>query len=264
MRVRVAVRLPHRIVYIASMSDGVARIAMWSGPRNISTAMMRSWEARGDCAVSDEPLYAHYLRARPDVDHPSRDEIIARCETDWRKVVAELTGPPPGGRRVWYQKHMTHHLLPQVDRGWIGELSNAFLIRDPAEMIISLAKVTPSPTVADTGLPQQVELFNDVRARTGRTPPVIDARDVLMNPAGVLAALCGSLGVEYTERMRRWPAGPRESDGVWARHWYAAVERSTGFEPYQPREEAVPARLQPVLTECRAYYNTMQAHRLTA
>lgn len=225
---------------------------------------MRSWEARGDCAVSDEPLYAHYLKARPAVDHPGRDEILAACETDWRKVVASLTGPAPGGRAIWYQKHMTHHLLPEMGRDWIWNLTNAFLIRDPEEMLISLAKVMPRPGVADTGLPQQVELFNEVRARTGRIPPVVDARDVLENPGGVLGKLCAALDVPFTERMLSWPPGPRPTDGVWARHWYAAVERSTGFEAYQRRDEAVPPALAGVLEECRGYYRILHASRLTA
>ncbi|MCC6676386.1 MAG: HAD family hydrolase [Phycisphaerales bacterium] len=237
---------------------------MWSGPRNISTAMMRSWEARGDCAVSDEPLYAHYLQARPEVNHPGREEILGRCETDWRRVIGALTGPIPGGRPIWYQKHMTHHLLPEMSRDWIWGLTNAFLIREPGEMIISLSKVMPQPRLADTGLPQQVELFEAVRARMGRVPPVVDARDVLEDPRGVLRALCAAVGVPFTERMLCWEPGPRPTDGVWAKHWYAAVEKSTGFDRYQKRDEPVPPPLKEVLTESRAYYDTMHTHRLRA
>src|SRR5262252_350367 len=122
------------------------RIAMWSGPRNISTAMMRSWGNRPDTAVVDEPLYGFYLK-ETGADHPGRDEVIAAMETDWRKVTAALVGPNPGGRRIWYQKHMAHHLLPHVERGWIAELTNCFLIRDPARVLVSLAKVTPSPSL---------------------------------------------------------------------------------------------------------------------
>lgn len=244
------------------MSGGVIRIAMWSGPRNISTAMMRSWEARGDAAVSDEPLYAHYLKVRPGVEHPGRDEILAKCETDWRKVVTELTGPCPGGKGLWYQKHMAHHLLPEIDRAWVWGLTNAFLIRDPAEMIVSLAKVMPDPGLMDTGLPQQVELFEEVGRRTGRVPPVVDARDVLEDPEGVLRALCAAVGVGFTERMLSWKAGPRGTDGVWAKHWYAAVEKSTGFEKYTARREHVPDVLHSVYEEAVEYYQRMYGHRL--
>lgn len=239
------------------------RIAMWSGPRNISTALMRSFEARGDTAVCDEPLYAHYLARRP-VDHPGREEIVATCETDWRKVADFLTGPVPGGKPVFYQKHMAHHLLPEIGREWLSELTHAFLIRDPREMLLSLAKVTPDPGALDTGLPQQLELLRAVERRTGKTPPVIDARDVLENPRAVLTKLCAALGLEWTEAMLAWPPGRRASDGVWAKHWYAEVEKSTGFERYRPRPGELAPELARVHAQCLAPYRTLHALRLTA
>src|SRR5436190_9738229 len=161
-----------------SESTSPVRIAMWSGPRNISTAMMRSWGNRPDTFVCDEPLYAHYLQ-KTGYDHPGADEVIASHEPDWKKVVEWLTGPVPGGKPVFYQKHMAHHLLPEIERDWLASLTHAFLIRDPREMLLSLVKVMPHPAALDTGLPQQLELFRSVRAATGHTPPVIDARDVL-------------------------------------------------------------------------------------
>ena len=236
---------------------------MWSGPRNISTAMMRSWGSRADTAVCDEPLYAHYLKATG-LEHPGRDEVIERHESDWRKVVAWLTGPIPGGRAVWYQKHMAHHLLPEIDRGWLGSLVNCFLIRDPTEMLVSLAKVTPNPRLEDTGLPQQWELFEAERARARRLPVVIDAKDVLTSPGGTLAAVCAAIGIRDDPAMLRWAPGARETDGVWARHWYAAVEKSTGFEPYRARTEALPARLVPVRERCEAIYRRLHGYRLVA
>jgi len=237
------------------------RLAMWSGPRNISTAMMRAWGSRADTAVCDEPLYAHYLKATG-VDHPGRDEVIAHHETDWRKVIAELTGPIPGGQAIYFQKHMAHHLLPGMDRGWLGDVTNAFLIRDPAEMLTSLIKVMPFPGVSDTGLPQQVEIFELVKARTGAVPPVLDARDVLEDPRKRLALLCEAVGAAFDEAMLSWPPGPRTTDGIWAKHWYAAVERSTGFEPYRPKNEPVPERLKSLLDECMRHYEVLYAHRL--
>ncbi|MEQ1893139.1 MAG: HAD family hydrolase [Planctomycetota bacterium] len=239
------------------------RIAMWSGPRNISTALMRSFEARGDTAVCDEPLYAHYLARRP-VDHPGREEIVATCETDWRKVADFLTGSVPGGKPVFYQKHMAHHLLPEIGREWLTELTHAFLIRDPREMLLSLAKVTPDPGALDTGLPQQLELLRAVERRTGKTPPVIDARDVLENPRALLTKLCAALGLEWTEAMLAWPPGRRASDGVWAKHWYAEVEKSTGFERYRPRPGELAPELARVHAQCLAPYRTLHALRLTA
>ncbi len=239
------------------------RIAMWSGPRNLSTALMRSWESRADTVVVDEPLYAVYLAATGK-DHPGRDAVLASQPTDWRDVAAALTGPVPGGAPLWYQKHMAHHLLPHVGRDWLDDESvrHAFLIRDPAAMIVSLDAVTPDPTLDDTGLPQQVELFERVRQRDGAAPPVVDAADVLRDPPGVLRALCAALGVPFDGAMLSWAPGPRATDGVWAAHWYASVERSTGFGP--PRAEAadVPARLAPLLDQCRPLYAHLATARL--
>jgi hypothetical protein len=243
------------------MTSGGTRIAMWSGPRNISTAMMRSWEARGDTLVRDEPLYAHYLAATGR-DHPGRDEVIATHEPDWRAVVAELTGPVPHGRPIFYQKHMAHHLLPDMDTAWVAGLVNCFLIRAPSEMITSLAKVLPDPSIEETGLPQQVRLFEAERARTGRVPPVLDARDVLTDPADRLARLCDAVGVAWTDAMLSWKPGRRPTDGVWARHWYASVEASTGFAPYRPKDEPVPDHLRGLAEACDALYHVMHEHRI--
>lgn len=236
---------------------------MWSGPRNISTALMRSWESRGDTAVWDEPLYAYYL-AETGVEHPGRDEVVRRHETDWRKVVERLVGPVPEGKTIFYQKHMAHHLLPGVDREWLERVRNAFLIRDPREMLTSLVRVTPKPTLADTGLPQQLEIFERVADRRGAPPPVVDARDVLETPEAVLSRLCEALGVPFKRAMLSWKPGPRVTDGVWARHWYAAVEASRGFQPYVPRTDPVPERLEGLHAECEAVYRRLHAHRLTA
>lgn len=170
------------------------RLAVWSGPRNISTALMRSWENRGDTVVVDEPLYAHYLQATG-LDHPGRDEVIAAGETDWRRAVARLVGPVPGGAGVFYQKHMAHHLLPGMDRGWVSRLTNVLLIRDPREVVASYVRSRATVTVDDTGLPQQVGLHREL------APPVLDAADVLRRPGPYLRALCDHVGVAFTARM---------------------------------------------------------------
>jgi len=236
------------------------RIAMWSGPRNISTAMLRAWENRDDTWVVDEPLYAHYL-TQVTVAHPGVDEVIAHHETDWRAVVATLTGPIPHGRAIYYQKQMAHHWLPHIRGDWVLSLTNAFLIRHPAEMLPSLLAKMGLPTLSDTGLPQQVEIFRFVRDRTGTTPPVLDAEDVLLDPRTALNSFCEAVGVPFSERMLAWPAGRRETDGIWARHWYEAVERSTGFEPYRPRDRKVSPELEPLLAECMPYYEELRQHR---
>lgn len=234
---------------------------MWSGPRNISTALLRSWGNRPDTFVRDEPLYAHYLQ-ETGLDHPGREEVIAHQENDWRKVVDDLTGPVPGGKPIDYQKHMAHHLLPHIGRDWLDRVTNAFLIRHPAEMIVSLAKVLPRVRLEDTGLPQQVEIFDHVRRRTGDTPPVIDSKDVLTDPRGQLSRLCEALDAPFTDAMLSWPPGPRATDGVWAKHWYANVEKSTAFEPYRPKDEPVPPALAGIYSECLALYDSLHRHRL--
>lgn len=233
---------------------------MWSGPRNISTAMMRSWGNRPDTAVCDEPLYAHYLQ-QTGKRHPGRDAVLARHECDWRAVARTLTGPIPDGKRIFYQKHMTHHLLPGIERDWLDRLTHCFLIRDPAAMIASLASKLESPTLEETGLPQQAELFDRVRLRGG-IPPVVDSGDVLRDPRGTLERLCTALGIPFSDAMLRWPAGRRETDGVWAPHWYESVEASTGFAPFVERTVELPRALMPLLDACRLYYDRLAPHAL--
>jgi hypothetical protein len=237
------------------------RIAMWSGPRNISTAMMRAWENRGDCAVSDEPLYAAYLAATG-LDHPGREDVIADGETDPAKVVDALLGPAPGGRPLWYQKHMSHHLLPGMARDWIHALTNVLLIRDPAEVVASYVKSRATVTPEDIGLPQQSLLFDELSNRNGAAPLVIDAGDFLRAPEVHLRALCDRLGIPFTERMLAWPAGPRDSDGIWAPHWYSAVWASTGFEPWRARDAHLDGEAARVAEACRPAYEKLHAHRL--
>jgi hypothetical protein len=230
---------------------------MWSGPRTVSTALMRSFENRSDTVVVDEPLYAYYL-AHTGVDHPGRDEVIASMPTSWRQVLDELaSGPLPDGTSVYYQKHMTHHLLPEIDRSALAGLTHAFLIRDPRLLLTSYAKVRARPVLADLGLEQQAEIY---RAFGG---PVIDSADILRNPRASLEALCAALGIGFDPAMLSWPAGPRPTDGVWARHWYDSVWRSTGFGPYgESAATELPAELEPLRAQCQLFYDELAAHRL--
>jgi len=237
------------------------RVAMWSGPRNISTAMMRSWGNRADTFVCDEPLYAHYLK-ETGLPHPMAAEIVARHECDWRVVAEWLTGEIPQGKSIFYQKHMAHHLLDGIDREWLGKLTHCFLIRDPREMLTSLIRKYERVGLADTGLPQQVELVEFVRKSLGRTPPILDARDVLTDPERMLRKLCDALEVEFTPAMLHWPPGLRETDGIWAVHWYDAVEKSTGFQPYKPKDEPVPPAHEPLRDACMRAYERLYALRL--
>jgi hypothetical protein len=237
------------------------RIAIWSGPRNISTAMMRAWGNRPDTFVIDEPFYAYYLRATGK-QHPGADEIIASSNTDWENVVAQLTGPIPKARRIFFQKQMAHHLLPEVDREWLGAVTNCFLIRDPREVITSYIKKREEPALQDLGFVQQAEIFNFVRTRTSSIPPIIDAKDVLDNPERMLRLLCEAVGVEFSKSMLSWPPGLRETDGIWARHWYGEVAKTTSFQPYRPKSARVPAHLQEIYDRCRQCYERLHEYRL--
>jgi len=251
----------------------VLRLAMWSGPRNISTAMMRSWGNRADTVVVDEPFYAFYL-GRTGKKHPMAEEVIAQGETDWRRVVTRLTTEMPesetsgSGRKdpshigVFYQKQMTHHLLPEVDQEWIGSLTNCFLIRDPAEVIASYLRKNEDPELEDLGFIQQVKIFDQVRKSTGHVPPVVDAKDVLQNPERLLRLLCKAVGVEFDSAMLEWPPGLRESDGVWAKHWYREVARSTCFQPYEEKKVGVPKHLGAVHDQCHICYEQLYRERI--
>ena len=241
--------------------EPLLRLAMWSGPRNISTAMMRSWDNRVDTAVVDEPFYAFYLRATGK-KHPLAEEVIANGETDWQKVVQCLTSKTLFGKRIFYQKQMTQHLLPAIEREWLASVTNCFLIRDPAEVIASYVRKNDEPALEDLGFVQQAEIFDWVRARTGLVPPVLDAQDVLENPERTLRRLCEAVGVEFDPAMLSWSAGLRETDGVWARHWYGEVAQSTRFAPYRAQHTEVPAHLREVEAQCREHYELLYPHRL--
>jgi Sulfotransferase domain len=234
----------------------VARIAMWSGPRTLSTALMRSFGNRPDTIVVDEPLYGYYL-AETGIGHPGRDEILRSMPTSWLEVVEQLTsGPLPSGRTVYYQKHMTHHLLPEVDRSRLAGLRHAFLIRDPRRLLASYARVRHTPTLADLGLEQQVEIY---RLFGG---PVIDAAGLAARPQQTLEALCGVLRIEFDPAMLSWPAGPRPTDGVWAKHWYERVWASTGFGPVHESSSAMPElprELEGLAARCQPYYDELAA-----
>jgi hypothetical protein len=239
------------------------RIAMWSGPRNISTALLRAWENRPDTVVVDEPFYACYL-ARSGADHPMRDEVLAAQSSDWDSVVASLTGPIGGDRRIFYQKHMTHHMLPDAPLAWLEHVSNAFLIRHPCEVAASYARArAKAPTLDELGYVRQQELFERVAERRGAAPPVVDARDVLNDPRKTLDALCKALDVPFDERMLSWPAGPRPTDGVWAPHWYGSVRRSTGFGRREPPAAPNP-ELEKVIEAALPYYERLARHCLGA
>lgn len=234
---------------------------MWSGPRNISTAMMRAWENRSDCAVWDEPLYGHYL-FKTGFPHPGADEVIADQGHDWKDIVRRCTGEAPHQKTVFYQKHMTLHLLPEMDRTWLSKLTNCFLIRDPDSVIASYAAVRNDATLQDIGFVQQAELFDYVADLGKAEPLVIDSKDFLLNPEAMLCAICERLGLEFEPNMLRWPPGARESDGVWAKYWYDSVWNSSGFAPYREKSLSLSAREMAIADEARPYYQHLYQYRL--
>ena len=235
------------------------RIAMWSGPRNLSTALMRSFGSRADTLVSDEPFYGAYLEATGD-DQPMREAVIASMDCDWQSVARTLGGPCPAP--VWYQKHMAHHMEGPVGIGDLPDHVHAFLIRDPARVIASYAAKRVTVNAGHLGLARQRAYFDREADRLGHAPPVVDAADILADPAGVLARLCAALGIEWDPAMLAWEAGRRATDGVWASHWYGAVEASTGFGAPDERAVAVPEDARDVLAACRPDYEYLAGHRI--
>ena len=237
------------------------RVAMWSGPRNLSTAMMRSFSSRPDTFVSDEPFYGCFLK-HSGADHPMRDEVITAMDCDWSSVIASLRGEPADGSPVWYQKHMWHHMSGPIGYDDFEGFTHAFLIRQPERMIASYLRKRESARFEDFGLERQAEFFEREADRLGHPPPVIDACDVLADPQSVLSKLCSALGIEWTPRMLCWEPGPRDTDGPWAPHWYATVEASTGFGPPEMDVIDLPDDAQQVADRCRPYYERLAEHRI--
>lgn len=232
---------------------------MWSGPRNLSTALMYAFAARGDCTVWDEPFYAAYLR-QTGIDHPMKDQILAANESDPNTIVARLltdTTTP-----LVYHKHMTLHMIPEFDRGFMAACENVFLIRHPARVVASYAKKREGPTLMDIGFVQQAELFDQVAQATGHAPLVIDSADIRTNPRESLTKLCGALGISFTESMLHWPAGPKSYDGIWAPHWYGAVHGSSGFDSAEGALPDLPPEYQALSDKALIYYEKLSRFSL--
>ncbi len=235
-------------------------LAMWSGPRNISTAMMYAFGNRADCSAVDEPFYGFAL-AHGGHDHPMRDDVIASMPTDWDAIVARCVAPSPTKPLV-YQKHMTHHMLPGYDRAFVTRLTNAFLIRAPEKVLASYAKKWDSVDLHAIGFVQQAEIFDQVADHLGRAPPVIDADDVLADPRRTLAALCAACGITFDDAMLRWPKGPKPFDGVWAPHWYDAVWASDSFAAPSTKAVSLPAPLARIADEARSIYQRLKVYAI--
>ena len=238
------------------------RIAMWSGPRNLSTAMMRSFGSRSDTFVSDEPFYGCFLKTTG-ADHPMREEVIASMDCDWSSVMQTLRGDAPDSSPVWYQKHMWHHMAGPIGYDDFTGFRHAFLIREPERMIASYLRKRETASFEDLGLERQAEFFEREADRLGHAPPVVDSNDVLADPEGVLSKLCDALGIGWDPAMLQWAPGRRETDGLWAAHWYNAVEKSTGFGAPETGLVDLPEDARQLAHRCRPYYERLAAHRLS-
>ena len=237
------------------------RIAMWSGPRNLSTAMMRSFGSRSDTSVSDEPFYGAYLKATGD-PQPMADEVMASMDCDWQGVARTMTGPCPTGSPIWYQKHMAHHMVGPISHDDLPGLRHAFLIRDPERVIASYAAKRVAVRPDHLGVERQVEFFEREADRLGHAPPVIDSADILRDPPGMLERLCEALAIPWEPAMLQWEPGIRATDGVWASHWYDAVAASTGFGAPDTGPVELDAAARSVAGQCRPFYERLASHRL--
>ena len=236
---------------------------MWSGPRNLSTAMMRSFGSRADTFVSDEPFYGCFLKTTG-ADHPMRGETIAAMNCDWASVMRTLQGPPPQAKPIWYQKHMWHHMAGPVGYDDFEAFTHAFLIREPERMIASYLLKREAAAFENFGMDRQAEFFEREAGRLGHAPPVIDANDVLASPKAVLSKLCDAIGIPWDAKMLSWRKGRRSTDGPWAPHWYGAVEASTGFGSPETGSVDLPDDARRLADRCRPYYERLALHRLAA
>lgn len=231
------------------------RIAMWSGPRNLSTAMMYAFGNRADFAVWDEPFYAPYL-ARCGQTHPMQDEILASHESDPALVAATCAGTIPGGKRHFYMKHMPHHMLEGFPLDWAESCVNIHLIRHPARVVASYGAKRDAVSLEDIGFRQQAELFEKLGGI------VIDSHDIRAQPRAMLARLCNAIGLDFDPAMLSWPAGGHAADGVWARHWYGAVHRSTGFAGPEGALPELEGEAAQIAEAALPYFETLRAHSL--
>jgi hypothetical protein len=233
---------------------------MWSGPRNLSTALMRSFAQRADAAVWDEPFYAAYLKTTG-LAHPMAAEVIAAGISDPGAVAAACL-EIPAGKQIFYQKHMTHHMLPGYPLDWTRKVTNAFLLRSPEHVLSSYVKKHESVGAGDIGFAMQRELFDRAADLQGKAPPVIDSTDIRRNPEKALAALCEALGIAFDPAMLSWKPGPAPEDGVWGVHWYDGIWKSTGFAPPEDEPQPLPAHLARIADEVRDDYEHLKRHKI--
>ena len=236
-------------------------IAMWSGPRNVSTAFMRSFENRSDCFVSDEPFYSYFLH-KTGLEHPLRDEIIKSGVINYNQIINYVKGPIPHSKKIWYQKHMAHHILLKDDINWIKSLNNCLLIRHPNEVMLSYLKKNEIDNIEQLGYVQKVKIYDTLDQELGKPPIIIDAQNLLEEPRKMLIKICENFQINFDEKMLSWPLGPRDTDGIWGKHWYKQVESSTGFRPYVKNNGAISSKYKTIYSECMKHYDFLYQNRI--
>ena len=236
-------------------------IAMWSGPRNISTALMRSFENRSDCFVSDEPFYSYFLY-KTGLKHPLSDEVINSGLIHYDKIIKYITGPIPSSKNIWYQKHMAHHILEGENIDWIKNMKNCLLIRHPSDVILSYSKKNEINNIQQLGYLQQIEIYKMLTEELGIPPIIIDAQDLLVEPKKMLIEICEILRIKFDKKMLSWSQGSRKTDGIWGKHWYKQVEASTGFKPYIKTNRIISPKYQSLYDECIQYYEFLYQNRI--
>ncbi|HIA07357.1 MAG TPA: sulfotransferase family protein [Flavobacteriales bacterium] len=237
----------------------VKKIALWSGPRNISTALMYSFANRSDTAVVDEPLFGYFLK-HTGVWRPSRKEVLATMETNAINIMDTLLNPPTD-MPVYFMKHMANHLI-DLNLDFLANFENVLLIRDPKDMLLSYSKNVKEPTLLDTAYKMQVDLL-DFFTERGMPYVILNAKNVLLNPERQLKILCEKLNISFQDSMLEWEAGSRQEDGIWAKYWYDSVHKSTGFGAYREKDQELPLNLISLYDECMYYYAKLEQLALT-
>lgn len=231
-------------------------VACWSGPRNISTALMRSWSSRKDTYVSDEPFYSYYLKTTK-LKHPSYQEIISKYPSDYNEIVSYITNKIPEEKKIWYQKHMAHHLLDLSGIDWIAQFENCILLRHPKEVIFSYSKKNVLNSVEELGYPQQYEIINFLKKRN-KPFIVIDSNELLKNPEKLLSNWCKKINIKFYKSMLKWEKGNQPYDGIWWKSWYDNVIQTSGFQKYEKKDIVVENKYSSIYNESIKYYNYLR------
>jgi len=232
-------------------------IALWSGPRNVSTALMYSFANRGDVKVYDEPFFGYFLK-HTGVWRPSRDEVLAQMEPDFDKVLEGVLKESKSKRL--FLKNMANHLEGQ-EMASLKHYDNVILTRKPDSVIASFTRQIEQPTALDLCYAHQLQIIEYLE-QEGIPYLIVDSDDLRKSPVLELKRLSEFADLPFTDNMLRWPAGARPEDGVWAKYWYHNVHKSIGFMPFEDKQYAIPEHLQPLYETVYSQYQQIKAHQV--